>query len=253
LLEVKKISAGYGSLQILAEVSLSAKDKQITVIVGPNGSGKSTLLKSVFGLTRIYSGEIAFDGKIITGLPTHKIARMGIAYLPQVESVFPSLTIRENLRMAGYTVNGPNLEAQIKQVSEMFPILQEARNRKASLLSGGERQMLAMAMALIRDPRLIMFDEPTANLSPKLALLVLSKIVEIRDRLGVTVILVEQNARKALEIGNRTYLLASGRCMFEGKPEELLAHPELSRLCLGLGIENHNKTSEGAPSDPGIC
>ena len=237
MLEVKTVSAGYGSLQILSEVSFSAKEGEITVVVGPNGSGKSTLLKTIFGLTRLYSGEVIFDGHKVSGLPTHRIARMGLAYLPQVESVFPNLTVRENLKMAGYTVDESDLAYRIEQVSQMFPILQERKNRKSNLLSGGERQMLAMSMALIRSPSLIMFDEPTANLAPKIALFVLSQIVEIRDKLGLTIVLVEQNARKALEIGNRALLLVSGRSVYEGGAQDLLSNPELGRLYLGIGLE----------------
>ena len=251
MLEVRTLSAGYGSLQILSEVSLSAREGQITVIVGPNGSGKSTLLKSIFGLTRVYSGEIVFDGQNLAGLPPHKIARNGVAYLPQVESVFPTLTIRENLKMAGYTVKATELTDRISQVSEMFPILQERKARRAHELSGGERQMLAMSMALVRNPRLIMLDEPTANLAPKIAAFVLSKIVEIRDKMSLTVVLVEQNAKKALEIADRACLLVSGRSIFEDGAKALLSHPELGKLYLGvaLGKQDEKKQVSTESSD----
>jgi branched-chain amino acid transport system ATP-binding protein len=248
MLEVRNLTAGYGSLQILSEMSLSASGGKITAVVGPNGSGKSTLLKSIFGLTKIHSGEIIFDGQDLVGLPPYKIARNGISYLPQVESVFPTLTVEENLKMAGYTVPSRELNEKVEQISEMFPVLESHGKKKANLLSGGERQMLAMGMALTRSPKLIMFDEPTANLAPKIALSVLAKIVEVRDKLGPTIILVEQNARKALEIGERACLLVSGRTAFEGSARDLLAHPELGRLYLGVGVREAKGTE---PSPPG--
>lgn len=246
MLEVKDVSAGYGSIQILSDVSLCATKGEMTVIVGPNGSGKSTLLKTIFGLTRVYSGRIVFDGKDVTGMPPHKIARSGIAYLPQVESVFPSLSVMENLRMAGYTLDPKVVKERIEEVSTMFPIIKEFESKRSKYLSGGERQMLAMAMALLRRPRLMMLDEPTGNLSPKIALFVLSKITEIRDRYGPSMLLVEQNARKALEIGDRACLMVSGKTVFQGGVKELLEHPELGRLYLGVAA----KREEKAPGRP---
>ncbi len=236
MIRIRNLNAGYGRLHILFDVNMDVKDREITVIVGPNGSGKSTLLKSIFGLTKIYSGSIDFDGVELTGLMSHEIAKRGVAYLPQVDNVFANLTVRENMMMAGYTIRDKSeIESRVKEVSEMFPIIRKYWERKAGTLSGGERQMVAMAMALIRRPRVMMFDEPTGNLAPKIAKEVLGKIVELRDSLGMTILLVEQNARRALEIGDRSYLLVSGRLMFEGEPQELLSHPELAKLYLGIG------------------
>lgn len=235
MLEVRNLSAGYGTLHILSDVSMSARKNEITVIVGPNGSGKSTLLKSIFGLTHIYSGKITVDGLDIVGWGPHTIARSGIAYLPQVQNIFPTLTVAENLKMAGYTVNSGQVPDRIGEVSDMFPIIKECMNKKSGQLSGGQRQMLAMSMALLRRPKLMLLDEPTGGLAPKIALSVLSKIVEIRERFGLAMVLVEQNARRALETGDRACLMVSGKTAFEGGARELLANPQLGRLYLGIG------------------
>jgi branched-chain amino acid transport system ATP-binding protein len=233
MLTVRNLSAGYGRLQVLYDISLDIGDGEISVIVGPNGSGKSTLLKSIFGLTTIYSGEIKYNGYELTGLPPHKIAERGIAYLPQINNVFNTLKVRENLLMAGYR-SGAELKDRVEESLNFFPTLRNYLERKAGTLSGGEKQMLAMAMALIRKPQIMLFDEPTANLSPKVSNEVLNKIVELRDNLRMTIILVEQNAKKALELGERAYLLVSGKVTFEGASRDLLSHPELSKLYLGL-------------------
>jgi branched-chain amino acid transport system ATP-binding protein len=233
MLTITNLSAGYGKLQVLYDVDLDVEKETISVIVGPNGSGKSTLLKSIFGLTTIYAGEIKYNGFELSRLPPHKIAEKGIAYLPQTNNVFNTLKVRENLLMAGYRC-GAELKDRVEESLSFFPTLKNYMDRKASTLSGGEKQMLAMAMALIRNPQIMLFDEPTANLSPKISNEVLNKIVELRDNKRMTIILVEQNAKKALELGERAYLLVSGRVAFEGESEELLSHPELSKLYLGL-------------------
>jgi branched-chain amino acid transport system ATP-binding protein len=237
LLLVKNISAGYGPLHILSDISIQAVEEEITVIVGPNGSGKSTLLKTIAGLTTIYDGNVSVDGKEISGLPAHEIAKRGLAYLPQTESVFTQLTVSENFKMAGYTVSEEDFDTRLKSGLTMFPQLSNYLKSKVQNLSGGERQMLAMSMAMIRNPKVIMLDEPTANLSPKLATEVLRKVVELAKSFHMTVLLVEQNARKALEIGDRAYLLVSGKKVFEGSTQELLKHQELSKMYLGLKTE----------------
>jgi len=234
MLSVEGISAGYGRLHILHEISLNVKDKEITVIVGPNGSGKSTLLKTIAGLTTIYEGAITLDNNKISGLAAHEIAKRGVAYLPQTESVFTQLTVAENFKMAGYTVAATEFDSRLKTGLDMFPQISKYMKSKVQNLSGGERQMVAMTMALIRKPKIIMLDEPTANLSPKLATEVLKKVSELPGNLGVTVLLVEQNAKKALEIGNSACLMVSGKKVFDGGARELLEHEELSRMYLGL-------------------
>jgi len=233
-LELKGVNAGYGKFHILFDVSASIEAKKVTVIVGPNGSGKSTLLKTIFGLTTVYSGSITFEGEEITGLPPHQVARRGIAYLPQVNNVFLNLTVRENLLMSSYTLAKHEAQARIQEVLKYFPVLKQFYSRKASTLSGGERQLLAMAMALIRRPKMMLFDEPTANLSPKMALQVLDEIVKLKENHGITIALVEQNARRALERGDKALLLVGGKVAFEGEPASLLSDPELARTYLGV-------------------
>jgi branched-chain amino acid transport system ATP-binding protein len=232
LLTIEKLNAGYKTLQILFDVTITAPRNLLTVVVGPNGSGKSTLLKTVFGLTKIYSGKVFLDGLDITGLPPHKVAERGIAYLPQVDNVFSNLTVYENLLIAGYGLKRD--EDAVTDVLEMFPHLKTYRNRKAAEMSGGERQMLAIAMALIRKPKLMLFDEPTGNLSPKMATQILNVIKELRDSHGKTIILAEQNAKKALETGDKAVLLVSGRPVYEGNSQTLLQHEELGKLYLGI-------------------
>ena len=234
IIQVDALNSGYGNSHVLYGVDFEAKEKEITIIVGPNGSGKSTLLKSIFGLCAVYSGEISFHGKTITGLSPHEVARKKIAYLPQVDNVFSNLTIKENLTMASYTLDSKTFSKRLPEMFETFPILKELEKSNAETLSGGERQMLAMAMALIRQPTVMLFDEPTASLSPKLADQVLSKIKQMRDDFGITVVLVEQNVKRALKLGDYVYLLANGKRVFKGKPDELLAHPDLSKLYLGI-------------------
>src|SRR3989442_2620001 len=226
MIKVDEVSAGYGKLQILNDVSVEARPEKITVIVGPNGSGKSTLLKTIAGLTNIYRGSITLDGTKISGLPPYKIARMGIAYLPQTESTFAHLTVAENFKMAGYTVEANDLKDRLAKALEIFPKLSSYLETKVSRLSGGERQMVAMTMALLRKPSVIMFDEPTANLAPIVATQVLDTITYLSQAPGITILLVEQNASRALQIGHRAYLLASGRVIFQGTTKELLGHKE---------------------------
>jgi branched-chain amino acid transport system ATP-binding protein len=237
LLKVSGVSAGYGNLQILNSVSLEARPNQITVIVGPNGSGKSTLLKTIAGLTNVYQGEVTLDGRLISNLPPHEIARLGIAYLPQTESTFTHLSVAENFKMGGYTVSREDFKERMQKALEIFPKLSSYMNTRVSNLSGGERQMVAMSMALLRKPNTIMFDEPTANLAPIIATDVLNTISRLSKNSGITIMLVEQNATRALQIGQYAYLLVNGQTLFQGTTRELLDHRELGRLYLGLNVQ----------------
>lgn len=236
MLRVSNLFSGYGKLQILNGVSLQAEPGKITVIVGPNGSGKSTLLKSISGIATIFQGEIEMDGKTLSGKSPTEIARSGVAYLPQTENVFTNLTVRENLRLAGYTLTDSDHPARLKSSLELFPRLSQFLGTKVANLSGGERQMVAMAMAVLRNPSVVMFDEPTANLAPKIATQVLDMISRLTKDMNLTTLLVEQNARRALEMGDYAYLLVSGKRVFTGTCRELLDHKELGRLYLGLQV-----------------
>jgi len=219
---------------VLFDIVAQIEDKEIAVLVGPNGSGKSTLLKTIMGIAQAYSGKILFNGKNIIGLPPHTVTKLGIAYLPQVNNVFANLNVKENLLMAGFILGKDEASKRTKEVLDDFPVLEGYMYRRAGTLSGGERQMLAMAMAMIRRPQVMLFDEPTASLAPKIAFEVLNKIMELRDNYGMTIVLAEQNARRALEHGDQAILLVSGRVVYEGDSKGLLAHKELGKVYLGL-------------------
>jgi len=234
MLEIEGINAGYGRLHVLFDVNTKVKDKEITVLVGPNGSGKSTLLKTIMGITQVYSGKILFNGNNIQGLPPHTVTKLGVAYLPQVDNVWANLKVRENLLMASYILGRDEAKERSREVLADFPVLNEYMERRAGTLSGGERQMLAMAMAMMRRPQIMLFDEPTGSLAPKMAVEVLDKIISLRDNYGMTLVLAEQNARRALEHGDEAILLVSGRVMYEGGSLELLHHRELGKVYLGI-------------------
>ncbi len=237
VLKVENLNAGYGELHILFDVNAKVYDGHITTVVGPNGSGKSTFLKTIFGLSTIYSGKITYYGEEITKTPPHEKTRLGIAYLPQTDNVFVNLSVEENLKIAGYTLEKEEVEERIGLALEVFPELKKHMKRKAGHLSGGERQFLAIATALVRKAKLLMLDEPTAQLSPKFAETIFSKIIELRERFGLTILLVEQNVKRALEISDRAYMLISGRVIFEGTAKDLLTHEKFEKYCMGVGVE----------------
>jgi branched-chain amino acid transport system ATP-binding protein len=234
ILVAEALSSGYGKFQVLFDVSFRVYENEILAVVGPNGSGKSTLLKTVFGLTTIYSGSVIYRGRDITRLPPYVKARIGVAYLPQTDNVFAELTVKENLLMAAYTLEESEARDRIEEVLNLYPVLKERLSYKARSLSGGERQMLALAMTLVRRPDIIMLDEPTANLAPVVARHLLKKISMLRDEMKKTIVLVEQNARAALELGDRALLMVSGRVSYEGPSESLLQDVELGKRYLGL-------------------
>lgn len=234
ILVAEALSSGYGKFQVLFDVSFRVYENEILAVVGPNGSGKSTLLKTVFGLTTIYSGSVIYRGRDITRLPPYVKARIGVAYLPQTDNVFAELTVKENLLMAAYTLEENEARDRIEEVLNLYPVLKERLSYKARSLSGGERQMLALAMTLVRRPDIIMLDEPTANLAPVVARHLLKKISMLRDEMKKTIVLAEQNARAALELGDRALLMVSGRVSYEGPSESLLQDVELGKRYLGL-------------------
>ena len=234
MLRVEKLSAGYGELHILFDVDAEAPDQKITTLVGANGSGKSTLLKSIFGLATIYSGRILLEDRDVTKVPPHKKARMKMAYLPQVDNIFTNLTVQENLKIAGYALNENQYQDGFELALQTFPELKNLIGRRARTLSGGERQFLAISTALVRKAQMLMLDEPTAQLSPKLADTMFQKIASLRDKLGLGIILVEQDVRKALGIGDEAYALINGVVAFHGKAHELLEHEHFEKYCMGV-------------------
>ncbi|MEA3251365.1 MAG: ABC transporter ATP-binding protein [Pseudomonadota bacterium] len=231
LLEAKGLYGGYGGADILKGTNLRVEADEIVVIVGPNGAGKSTAMKAVFGLLRIRQGQILYHGEAITNSKPEQMVRRGIAYVPQEKNVFPSMTVRENLEMGAYLMKG-DLSKRLDTVYTLFPKLAERRRQQAGLMSGGERQMVAMGRALMIDPQLLMLDEPTAGLSPLLIDETFERIQEINAQ-GIGVLMVEQNAKQALAIASRGYVLATGSNRHEDTGPNLLANPEVAEMFLG--------------------
>jgi branched-chain amino acid transport system ATP-binding protein len=231
-LTAKSIVAGYGAAdEILKGMDLHIAPGEITCIIGPNGAGKSTLLKVIAGILRPKAGTVTLDGQDITGQLPRDIARAGVAYVPQEHNIFPTMSVRENLEMGGY-VEPAAVASRIDRAFDRFPVLAAKRRQAGRTLSGGERQVLAMAMALMVEPRVLLLDEPSAGLSPIAAEKLFDTIVEI-NRGGLSIGMVEQNASEALEISHRGYILVDGRNSRSGEAKALAADPEIRRLFLG--------------------
>ena len=232
ILECNGIAAGYvKGLNILQGVDLVVSEGEIVSIIGPNGAGKSTLLKAIMGLINVSAGRFYINGTDKTNLPTHKIVNEGIGYVPQVENVFPSLTIEENIEIGAWSISKYR-KSSVNKILEDFPMLNERKKEKAGNLSGGQRQILALARSLVTSPALLLLDEPSAGLSPVAINEVFSTIKEINDK-GVSILLVEQNAKRALSFSNRGYVLDQGRNAYQGEGSELLNDPRVVDLYLG--------------------
>ena len=233
LLRVEVLVAGYGKMPILHGVSLLVSRGELVSVIGPNGAGKSTAFKTIVGFLRPTDGRVIFDGKEIIGLRPDQVLRRGLAYVPQGRIVFPQMTVLENLEMGAYIEpDARRIRAALGQVYELFPILAERRQQKAGTLSGGEQQMLAIGRALMTHPKLILLDEPSLGLAPRFVSLIFDKLVEMK-RAGYTLMIVEQNAARALAVADRAYALELGQNRFEGSGQELLDDPEVKRLYLG--------------------
>ena len=231
ILECNGIAAGYvKGLNILQGVDLVVNEGEIVSIIGPNGAGKSTLLKAIMSLIKVSAGRFYLNGTEKTGLSTHKIVMEGLGYVPQVANVFPSLTIEENLEIGSWSIK--NKRDALKKIYSDFPMLSDRKTDKAGNLSGGQRQILALARALITSPNLLLLDEPSAGLSPVAINDVFTSIKEINDS-GVSILLVEQNAKRALGFSDRGYVLDQGRNAYQGSGEELLNDPRVIDLYLG--------------------
>ncbi len=231
LLDVAGVVAGYGETEILHGVSMSVDQGEVVTIIGPNGCGKSTLMKAIVGLVRVRTGTVCFQERDISGQPPERIVRNGLCYVPQSNNVFPTLTIRENLEMGAFVRNDDH-RGRIEEMFQLFPDLAQRPGQRAGSLSGGQRQMLAIARALMLDPVLLLLDEPSAGLSPAMMDNVFERIREINES-GVAVLLVEQNAREALNMSDRGYVLVAGENRLEDTGKDLLDNPEVARLYLG--------------------
>ncbi len=232
LIEVENIYAGYDGTEVLHGISIHVDDQEVVTIIGPNGAGKSTLLKAIMGYVIPDAGRIRFDGEDMTPLRPDQRVDQGLAYVPQLENVFPSLTVEENLKMGGYLVGRERLKEKMEELYTRFPRLAERRSQRVRTMSGGERQMLALARALMTDPRLLLLDEPSAALSPRLAGEVFDKVVEIHEQ-GKAVIIVEQEAQRSLEVSDRGYVLVDGRNAFEDRAENILDNEKIRDAYLG--------------------
>ena len=231
VLEAETVVAGYvPEADILNGVSIVVREGEIVTIVGPNGAGKSTLMKTIFGLLRPREGSIRFRDADIAGRKPHDITRLGMAYVPQLNNVFKSLTVEENLEMG--SLDSSRTRDQKELMYELFPRLGERKSQAAGTMSGGERQMVAMAKALMSDPHVLLLDEPSAGLAPAFVDAIFEKTQEVNQR-GVTVMMVEQNARRALGMSDRGYVLDLGKDRFEGPGQELLDDPKVAELYLG--------------------
>jgi len=231
LLEARDVVSGYGDVEIIHGVSIDVESNEIVSIIGPNGAGKSTLMKTVFSLVDCWDGTVSFRGEDVTHDRTSDLARNGMCYVPQTENVFPTLTVEENLRMGGYILGDPPQE-NYDRIYEHFPILEERKTQQAGSMSGGQQQMLAMGRGLMVDPDLMLVDEPSAGLAPDLVDDIFEKIIEINED-GTAILMVEQNARKALKFSDRGYVLEMGENRFEDSGDALLDDPKVGELYLG--------------------
>jgi ABC-type branched-subunit amino acid transport system ATPase component len=233
LLELRDVSAAYGSIQILHDVSLHVEPGEVVAVIGPNGAGKSTTFKVIMGFITHLGGEIVFDGRSLVGQRPNRVLGFGLGYVPQGRVVFGQMTVRENLQMGAYLERDKaKIQQAMDYVFSLFPRLGERPRQMAATMSGGEQQMLAMGRALMMHPRMMMLDEPSLGLSPRFVDEVFDKVGALAKG-GLTVMLVEQNAARALEISDRAYVLELGRNRFEGTGRELLANPEVRQMYLG--------------------
>jgi branched-chain amino acid transport system ATP-binding protein len=235
LLSGEGVETFYGKIQALKGISFDVKKGEIATLIGSNGAGKSTLMMTIFGTPRARAGTITFDGKDITKLPTHEIARLGIAQSPEGRRIFPRMTVLENLQM-GATVNNLAFFAEdVAKIYKLFPILEKRNTQRAGTLSGGEQQMLAIGRALMARPRLLLLDEPSLGLAPIIVRHIFSAIKELNEKEGLTVFLVEQNAFHALKLAHRAYVMVNGKITISGTGKELLSKPEVRAAYLEGG------------------
>lgn len=237
ILEVNDLHAGYGDFLVLKGVDVAIEEGQIVCIIGPNGAGKSTLFKSIFGLLNPSQGDIRFKGENIVGLPQRELLKHGMAYILQRHAVFPDMTVRENLEMGAFTApNDFDVDAKIDEMCEIFPIIEEKISQDAGELSGGQQQMVEFARGLMLEPDILLLDEPTAGLAPKIIDDVFEKVQEIND-LGVTILMIEQNIKTGIKYSDHAYLLEDGQTKFNGPADTILDRPEIREAYLKEDVE----------------
>ncbi|MBU6515131.1 MAG: ABC transporter ATP-binding protein [Acidobacteriota bacterium] len=233
------LAAGYDGRAIVSDIDIEATPGKVISIVGPNGSGKSTLLKSLVGVVRVLDGTVKVGDTVITNTPSEEVAKIGVGYVPQIDDVFPPLSVKENLEIGGYLLARHEIRGRIDAVLEFFPKLKAMMSRKAGKLSGGERKMLAMGRVLMLSPSVLVLDEPTANLAPIVATQLLEEYIRGFADFGSTVLLVEQRAKAALRISDWTYVLGGGRVVLDGAPDDLAQNPIFIESFLGGGAATH--------------
>lgn len=234
VLSVRSLESGYGEMQVLWGVDIDVVEGSFTVVLGPNGAGKTTLLKTIMGIVRPWSGRVEFEGIDVTLAPPHRKVAMGISMVPEGRRLFPELTVEENLILGSYAKGFKDIEDSIDMVYRVFPRLKERRLQKAGTLSGGEQQMLAIARALVSRPKLLLLDEPSQGLAPKLALEIVEVLARLRDEEGLTILMVEQNVAAALRKADSIYVMDQGRVVAKGRPEELTSLEDLRRAYFGF-------------------
>ena len=235
MLKVDSVDVYYGDVQVLKGITLDVKDKELVAVIGANGAGKTTLIKTISGLLKPRKGSILFDEKRISGLPAHKVVAQGIVQVPEGRLLFPDMTVKENLEMGGYLLpKGQSLSNNLDTVYQLFPILKEREKQLAGTMSGGEQQMVAVGRALMSSPKVIMFDEPSLGLAPKVVQLIFEMIVEINKELGITVLLVEQNVKHSCQISDRAFVIENGEVVLSGNACEMLENEHVRKAYLGL-------------------
>lgn len=235
MLQVEGIDVYYGDVQVLRGITLDVKEKELVAVIGANGAGKTTLLKTVSGLMKPRKGTISFNGKRISGIDANKVVSQGIVQVPEGRLLFPEMTVRENLEMGGFLLKGSQLLGErMEMVFNLFPVLCEREKQLAGTMSGGEQQMLAVGRALMSSPTLMMFDEPSLGLAPKIVQAIFEMIVRINKELGITVLLVEQNVQHSCQISDRAFVIENGEVVLQGPGPDMLANEHVRRAYLGL-------------------
>lgn len=233
LLEIEDLHTGYGDVPVLEGVDLIAEDDEIVGVVGPNGAGKSTIFKAIMGYLEPWNGSIRFHSEEIGGVQPSNLVKIGLGYVPQTENVFPEMTVHENLRMGAFTIDDAMFEQNLESLLELFPRLDERRDQKVSTMSGGEQKMVAITRALITNPDLVLFDEPSAGLMPKHVDEIFERVAEICEAREISFLIIEQNVRILLENSDRTYVIRDGGVRLNAESTELLDNEDLGRVYLG--------------------